>query len=244
MFYLINADETIDDLQCKGYKIIQKKRGFRFGLDAVLLSNFANVKEGDDVLDIGTGTGIIPLLICAKTLAKGIVGIEIQEELVKMAKRSVVLNNVESRVQILNVDVKDLDFFKKASFDVVTANPPYIKLGDGIRNIDVKKDISRHEVLCTLNDFFALASKVLKVRGKLFMVHKPERLVDILCSMREYFIEPKTIRFVHPKPSVKPNIVLISGAKKGGQDLKILPPLYVYDDKGNYTNELRRVYQI
>lgn len=239
---LITKDETIDDLQCDGYRIIQKKSGFRFGMDAVLLANFAKIKKNDIVLDIGTGTGIIPLLLCAKTSAKNIVGIEIQDELVEMAKRSVSLNNAKERLEILKIDVKDLDFFKKTSFDVVTANPPYIKFGDGIRNLNSKKDISRHEVLCTLDDFLALASKVLKVGGRFFLVHKPERLADILCSMRKFEIEPKYIRFVQPQVSSKPNIVLVSGTKRGGQELKVLPPLYVYDDKGDYTDELKLIY--
>lgn len=225
---VLHSDETIEDLQIKGLKIIQKKKGFRFGMDAVLLSNFAEVKKGAHVLDIGTGTGIIPLLISAKTEADKIIGIEIQEHMAEMAQRSVRINNLEDRIKIINADIREYNkYFKKSSFDVVVSNPPYIKNNGGLKNIEHTVAISRHEISCTLVDIICAASILLKQSGQLVMVHKPERLADIICTMRKYKIEPKFMKFVHPKIHQKPNLVLIRGVKGGNTFLKILEPLYV-----------------
>lgn len=242
MEILVNEDESLEDLQCNGLKLIQKKVGFRFGVDAVLLANFAIVKAKSKLIDLGTGTGVVPLLLGVKSKATQIIGVEIQEHLVDMAKRSVLLNQMEDKVQIISGDIKNLEALGRGTFDTVTTNPPYTKLNSGIRCSDTAKDISRHEILCSLEDVIKTSALLLKTGGNFAMVHKPERLADIVCLMRQYKIEPKYMQFVHPYPHKKPNILLVKGVKCGGADLKIMDPLYVYDLSGNYSKEINLIY--
>lgn len=241
---VINENERIDDLQYKGLKIIQNKSGFCFGIDAVLLANFAkNMKRKDMVVDLCTGTGIIPILLSGKTNAKKIIGVEIQGESAEMAKRSVELNSLQGRVEIINEDLKNLKHIIEAgSVDTVTVNPPYMKAGSAIVNDKNKMSIARHEVCCTLDDVIKEAARILKTNGELFMVHKPERLVDIFCTMRKYKIEPKRIRFVHPSVDKPANIVLIEGSRDGKEFLKFENSLYVYEN-GEYTDEIYEIYE-
>lgn len=240
---IINPWERIDDLQYKGLHIIQDTRGFCFGIDAVLLANFANVKKSDKVIDLGTGTAIIPILIAGKTEAKHIVGLEIQSHMVDMAKRSVLLNKLEHRVEIVEGDLKEgTKIFGLGQFDVVTCNPPYMNQGGGKINSNDAKAISRHEIMCTLEDVIAVTAGLLKYGGRFYMVHRPERLVDILWLMRHYRIEPKKVRFVHPAAGKRANLLLIEGLKGGNPYLKMLEPLYVYNDNGEYSDEIHRIY--
>jgi len=239
----INSGERVDDLQCKGLKLIQKEEGFCFGIDAVLLANFADVRKNDRVIDLGTGTGIIPILLAGKTQALSLVGLEIQEQMVEMAHRSVLLNDLQDRVKIVCGDIKEpLKHFKPASFNVVVTNPPYINKGGGIVNPSDTKAISRHELFCSLEDVIRTSSKLLIPGGRFAMVHKPERLADIIYLMRTWKIEPKYLRFVHPSPYKKPNLLLIRGIKNGNPELKMMEPLYVYDENGNYSDEINRIY--
>ncbi len=239
----ILENERIDDLQLKGLKVIQKKDGFCFGVDAVLLANFAEVKNGANVVDLGTGTGIIPILLAGKTNAKFIHGIEIQKDMAEMAARSVMLNELESKVKIHEMDLKkSVDFFGKSQFDLVVTNPPYMNKGAGLVNPTDYKAISRHELLCNLEDIISVSSQLLNHYGTLNMVHRPHRLVDILTLMRQYRIEPKYLRFVYPKPNKEPNMVLIKGIKYGNPELKMMKPLYVYDESGNYSKEIDLIY--
>lgn len=239
----INENERIDDLQLKGLRIIQNIDKFCFGIDAVLLSDFADVKRNYRVLDIGTGTGVIPILLAGKTQAKSIVGLEIQECMAEMANRSVLLNDLQSRVQIVHGDIKKYsEYFAKSSFDLVVSNPPYTNKGCGLVNPHDSKAISRHEILCTLEDVVSSAAALLIPGGQLAMVHRPERLADIICSMRNNGIEPKYLRFVHPKPYKKPNMILIKGNKGGKPELKVLEPLYVYNSDGTYSDEINKIY--
>lgn len=241
---VIHEDERVDDLQCGGLRLIQKKTGFRFGVDAVLLANFADVRPRDGVIDLGTGTGIIPVLLAGKTEAARLVGLEIQPDMAEMAGRSVILNALSERVEIICGDIRNsADIFNAGEFRVVTANPPYMKAGGGLLNPLDTKAISRHEIACTLEDVVKAAAKLLTAGGQLAMVHRPERLVDIACAMRGHGIEPKYLRLVHPSPHKKPNLVLIKGLKGGRAELKMLEPLYVYDDKGRYTEEINRIYK-
>ena len=236
-------NENIDDLQYKGFKIIQKANGFRFGVDAVLLANFADIRENANVIDLGTGTGIVSILIAAKTQASRIIGLEIQPEMAEMAARSIKLNGLEDKVNIICGDIKNcVKLFGSSVFDVVVTNPPYMVKGGGIINQTDTKAVSRHEVLCTLEDVISNASKILKPDGQFAMVHRPERLVDIICLLRAYSIEPKYIRFVHPSPYKKPNLLLIKGIRGGRPYLKMMNPLYVYDDDGNYSKEINEIY--
>lgn len=240
---LINEDETLDDLQLNGIHLIQKKEAFRFGVDAVLLANFAKVKKGSRIIDLCSGTGIIPFIIAGKTEAKSITGIEIQEEMTDMASRSAKYNKLEDRVNFISLDLKDvkhLDRMEKA--DVVTVNPPYKLRNSGLINPDDKNAIARHEILCTFEDVVVAAKAVLKHNGRLFIIHRPDRLVDILCTMRKHRIEPKQIRMVHSNQTKAPSMVLVEGQNNGGAFLKWLPPLFIYDLDGNYTKELKDIY--
>lgn len=240
---LLKEDETLDDLQLKGINLIQKKNAFRFGVDAVLLANFAQIKNKHSVIDICSGTGIIPFIIAGKTECKAIKGLEIQEDMVEMAKRSVELNGLEHRMEFFAGDLKDNKLLKELGrFDVVTVNPPYKLKNSGIINERDKNAIARHEILCTLEDVIAASRLLLKDNGRLFMVHRPERLADIFCLMRKYKIEPKTVRMVHPTSKKAPNIVLVEGQRDGGAYLKFLEPLYVYKDEGGYSEEIDRIY--
>lgn len=235
--------ESLDDLQRNGYRIIQKPDGFRFGVDAVLLAAFAEVKPGAKVLDMGTGTGIIPILMEARTKAGHITGLEIQEEFADMAARSVKLNGLEEKINIVTGDIKEAcRIFGGASFDVVTTNPPYMNDSHGLKNPDLPKAIARHEILCNLEDVVREASMVLKSGGKLFMVHRPHRMIEIIAMMRKYHLEPKRIRMVHPFIDKEANMVLIEAVKGGGSYLKMESPLIVYKETGVYTDEILRIY--
>lgn len=239
----LNNDESIDDLQLKGLKLIQKEKAFRFGIDAVLLSDFAMVKRKHRVMDLCTGTGIVPFLIYGKYMPKEVYGLEIQEEMVDMAIRSAKFNAIEEFVKFKQGDLKDKcvgDFLGK--FDVVTVNPPYKLNSAGIINPNDKIAIARHEILCNLEDVIAASRRLLKDNGRMFIVHRPERLADIFCLMRKYKIEPKRVKMVHPKAKKAANIVLVEGQRDGGEFLKWEDPLYVYDDNGKYTKEIDLIY--
>lgn len=218
----------MDDLQLNGLKIIQKKKGFRFGIDAVLLSNYVKIEKNMKIIDLGTGTGIIPILLSAKTDAYHITGVEIQPEMAEMARRSVILNNLENRVDIIEGDFrKSIDMFGPNSFDAVVVNPPYTKAGSGLLNPDDAKAVSRHEIFCTLEDIIKVSAGLLKHHGRFFMIHRPERLVDIFFTMREYRIEPKRIKLVHANRKNPANMVLIFGLKNGNPQVTVEAPMYV-----------------
>lgn len=238
-----NVGEQLEDLQYRGYKILQKKHGFRFGLDAVLLSHFATVKRGAKVLDLGTGTGIIPILLGAKTEAERIFGLEIQEEMVDMAKRSVLLNNLQDKVEIVLGDIKVASsLFGKASFDEVVSNPPYFSVGKGILCDSDKYTCARHEVLCSLEDVIRESSLLLCPGGSLTLVHRPFRLPDIITLLRKYKLEPKFLQMVQPNSKKSPNLVLIKSFKDGGAEMKVLPTLMVFDNEDRYTDEIEQIY--
>ena len=235
-------DERIDDLQRNGYRIIQKKKGFCFGMDAVLLSGFAQVKEGEVAVDLGTGTGIIPILLEAKTKGKHFTGLEIQEE-AEMAGRSVRLNQLENRVDIVRGDIKEASrLFGKASFDVVTSNPPYMNDNHGLKNPELPKAIARHEVFCTLDDVCREASLLLKSGGRFYMVHRPHRLAEIITALKTYKLEPKRMKLVHPFVDKEANMVLIEAVRGGRSMMKVEAPIIVYREPGVYTREIYDVY--
>lgn len=237
-------NERIDDLEFNNLKIIQNTKGFCFGIDSVLLSDYAkNLKNGSKVIDIGTGTGIIGLLLCAKSKLKHITGIEIQEEVANMAKRSVSLNNLEDKFDILNINIKDVfEYIEPNSIDAIVTNPPYMKLNSGAQNIEKSKLISRHEVECNLEDIIKISYKLLKSKSEFYMVHRAERIADIMYLLKKYKLEPKQIRFVQSKIKLSPNLVLIRCVKDGGNALKIDNPLVVYNDDGTYTDEIYKIY--
>ena len=240
----LKENERIDDLEFKGLKIIQNEKGFCFGMDSVLLSDFAkNIKNNSTVLDLGTGTGIIPILLCGKTNLKKVVGIEIQQDVANMAKRSSQLNNLQDRFEVVNTNIIDLkNIYEKQSFDVIVTNPPYKKENTGITNENEAKLISRHEITANLEDFISISKDLLKDKGEFYMVHRPERLVDILSLMRKYKIEPKILKFVSPNKNKEPNLILIKGIKNANSFLKVEKNLYVYNEDGKYTNEILKIY--
>lgn len=235
--------ERIDELQRNGYVIIQHPKRFCFGMDAVLLSGFAHVKAGEHVLDLGTGTGIIPILLEAKTEGKHFTGLEIQPESADMARRSVELNHLESKIDIITGDIKDASRrFGASSFDVITTNPPYMIGKHGLQNEQNAKTIARHEVLCTLEDILRESAKLLLPKGRFYMVHRPFRLSEIMCMMTKYGIEPKRMKLVYPYVDREPNMVLIEGLRGGRPRLTVEKPLIVYQENGKYTNEIYEIY--
>ena len=241
---ILKENEKIEDLQCNGLRLIQNKKWFCFGMDAVLLTNYCDVKNNSKVVDLGTGTGIIPILLSGKRNISKAVGIEIQEEVAEMAKRSVLLNNLQDKIQILNIDLKDTTkFLEPNSFDAVISNPPYKLNNSGIINPNDQKAISRHEIKCTLEDVISAAASLLKQYGRFYMVHRPDRLADIICLLRKYRLEPKQIRFVHSKSGEKPNMVLIRASKHANPELKFDRPLYIYNDEGKYTDDVYQIYE-
>ena len=239
----LKENERIDDLQRNGYQIIQDSKRFCFGMDAVLLSGFARAKEGDMVLDMCTGTGIVPILMEAKTKALHFTGLEIQEDSADMARRSVLLNHLEEKIDIITGDVKEADtLFKAASFDVITCNPPYMTGQHGLQNKDEAKTIARHEVLCTLEDVVEAAARLLKPGGNFYMVHRPFRLAEIMVMLSKYKLEPKRMQLVYPYVDKEPNMVLIEANRGGKPRLSVEKPLIVYKEPGVYMPEIYDVY--
>lgn len=240
---MILENERLDELHRKGYKIIQDPNRFCFGMDAVLLSAFANVRKNEKVLDIGTGTGIIPILMEARYGGDNYVGIEIQEDVADMASRSVKYNNLEDKISIDNADVKDaLKLYGSGFFDVITTNPPYMTVDKGIVNPNDTKALSRHELSVTLEDIVSISSKLLKNKGRFYMIHRPARLVEIMNVMRKYNLELKRIRMVHPYIDKEANMVLIEAMHDGKPFLKVENPLIVYEKSGEYTKEVMDIY--
>ncbi|MGH4125943.1 MAG: tRNA1(Val) (adenine(37)-N6)-methyltransferase [Clostridium sp.] len=239
----LRSDETLDDLQLKGIRVIQKKDAFRFGVDAVLLANFAKVRKNAKVVDLCSGTGIIPFILAGKTYASDLIGVELQEELVDMANRSIEFNKLEDKMKFICGDLKDIKLIKTIpKVDIVTVNPPYKLHNSGLINLNDKNAIARHEICCTLEDVIIATRILLRDSGRVYMVHRPDRLVDILCTMRKHRIEPKRIRMVHPSVNKAPNIVLIEGQRDGGTFLKWETPLYVHREDGGYTQEIVDMY--
>lgn len=239
----LKTGERLDDLQLNGYEIIQHPGRFCFGMDAVLLSAFARVKAGECVLDLGTGTGILPILLAGKTEGKHLTGLEIQEESADMARRSVLHNHLEERIDIVTGNIVDAStIFGADSYEVVTTNPPYMIGGHGLSNPESAKAIARHEVLCTLEDVLRESARVLKPQGRFYMVHRPFRLAEIMDGMRKYKLEPKRMRLVYPYIDKEPNMVLIEGLRGGKPRMTVEPPLIVYNKDGSYTEELLSLY--
>ena len=240
---VLKENERIDDLQRNHYRIIQDPERFCFGMDAVLLSGFAKAKEGDNVLDLGTGTGIIPILMEAKTRATHFTGLEIQSESADMAARSVKLNHLEEKIEIVTGDIKEaVSLFGAASFDVVTCNPPYMTEHHGLTNPKAPKAIARHELLGTLEDVISQAARLLKPGGNLYLVHRPFRLADIIVLLRQYKMEPKRMKMVYPFINKEPNMVLIEANRGGRARMSVEKPLIVYREPGVYTDEIYDIY--
>lgn len=239
----LKEGERLDELHRNGYQIIQNSHKFCFGMDAVLLSGFARVRQGERALDLGTGTGIIPILLRGKTEGREFVGLEIQEESADMARRSVAYNHLEDSISIVTGDIKEAAaLFGAASFDVVTCNPPYMTGSHGLVNPELPKAIARHEILCSLEDVVRETAKVLRPGGRFYLVHRPFRLAEILSMMVQYRLEPKRMRLVYPFVDKEPNMVLIEALQGGRSRITVEKPLIVYKEQGVYTDEIYDIY--
>ena len=240
----LKPEERLDDLQIKGYEIIQSPGRFCFGMDAVLLSSYAKVRKRELALDLGTGTGILPILLEAKNEGEHYTGLEIQEESADMARRSVSHNGLEDKIDIVTGDIKEASgIFGAASFHVITTNPPYMIGEHGLKNENEALYIARHEALCTLDDILRESARLLKPKGRFYMVHRPFRLPEILAKMSAYGIEPKRMRLVYPHIDKEPNMVLLEGLRDGRPRMQVEPPLIVYRKDGEYTEELLEIYR-
>lgn len=239
----LKSGERLDDLQRNGYKIIQNPEKFCFGMDAVLLSGFCNIKDREKVLDIGCGTGIIPILLKAKSNGIHFTGLEIQEESADMARRSVALNGLDEDIDIITGDIKEAEkYFKPSSYDVVTSNPPYMIGTHGLKCDNEPMTIARHEVKCTLDDIIREGSRILTPKGRFYMVHRPFRLVEVFETFRKYKLEPKRMKLVYPYVDKEPNMVLIEACKGGRPRLTVEKPLIVYESPNKYTREIYDIY--
>ena len=239
----LNEGERIDDLQRCGYKIIQDPKKFCFGMDAVLLSGFCQVRKGEKALDLCSGNGIIPILLSGKTDGSHFCGIEIQEECAKLSRRSILANGIEDRVDVVCGDIKNIDnFFPKAQFDLVTCNPPYMIESHGIKNEASPKAIARHEIMCNFEDVASAASKMLKPSGRFYLVHRPFRLAEIFATLTKYKLEPKRMQLVYPYVDKEPNMVLIEAHLNGRSRLTVEKPLIVYEAENKYTQEIYDIY--
>jgi tRNA1Val (adenine37-N6)-methyltransferase len=240
---LLQPNERIDDLQRSQLEIIQNPGRFAFGMDAVLLSGFARAAKGDRVLDLGTGTGILPLLMSAKTEAEHFVGLELQPESADMARRSVQMNELEKRIEIVTGDIKEADaLFAAASFDVITSNPPYMTDRHGLQNPNDALAIARHEICCSLEDLVSAAEKLLRPGGHFYMVHRPFRLAEIMVTLCAHHLEPKRMRLVYPYADREPNMVLVDCVRGGRPRITVERPLIVYEAPGRYTDEILNMY--
>lgn len=239
----LKEDERLDDLNRNGLKIIQNKRKFCFGMDAVLLSGFADVKKGENALDLCTGGGIIPILLSAKTWGEHFTGVEIQDDIADMARRSVELNGLDEKISVITGDIKDMpERLGAASFDVITVNPPYIAGPGGLKNPDMSLAIARHEIKCTLEDVVRVSEKLLKPGGRMYMVHRPERLSEIISALSAHRIEAKRLKFVHPFIDREANMVLIEAVRGAGRMTRVEKPLIIYREQGVYSDEIHDIY--
>lgn len=242
--------ERIDDLNIKGLKIIQNTDYFLFGMDSVLLANMVKAKKEDVILDLGTGSMVMPVIISAKTDSKEIIGVELQEEMYDLAKKNIKLNKLEERLSVINEDIKNISGIRKEvinitgkdKVDIIISNPPYKVVGTGSESSGDVKYIARHEVKLSLENIFETSAKLLKNKGKLYIVHKPERIVDLLSLGRKYKLEAKNIKLLQPNKIKRPSIIIVEYVLGGGNECKIEPVIMEYNENGSYTEEILKIY--
>ena len=234
----LRPGEQLDDLVINNWKIIQPQTGFRFSFDAVALAHFATVKKHTVAADLGTGTGVIAMLLCARGAAR-VEAVELAPEMADLARRNGVLNELQAKMTVHHGDMRHIrGVLPSGIFDLVVSNPPYRQVGGGFLNASGQAAVARHELTATLDDVLAAARYLVKYRGRFAMVHLPERLTDIQAGMRHYGLEPKRLRMVHPVLQKKPNMILIEGIRGAKAGLEVLPPLAIYDSTGAYDPEI------
>ena len=244
MEWSVGLDETLDDIAGGRLKILQKAKGYRFSLDALLLAHFVCLQPGNQVLEMGTGSGVVSLILADRGEEVTLTGIDVQEEAVDMAARSVAINALSHKLTLHRVDVRKIkDAFTQGSFDVVVANPPYRKINSGRINTDRQKAIARHEIAGTIEDFLRAAGYVLRPGGRACFIYPATRMVELLCSMREALVEPKRLRMVYSNQDEAGQFVLVEGVKEGGEELAVMPPLFIYEKKGGYTAEMAGIFK-
>ncbi len=239
----LKEGERIDDLQRDGLSIIQKEKAFSFGVDAVLIANFTQVKKDEKVLDIGTGTGIIPILLSAKTEASSIVGVEIQDEMAEMANRSVKMNSLDEKIEIVCDDIKEFAKSNLSSFDVVVSNPPYFKHASAMISDNSSKMISRHEIKINVEELFLSANRLLKPKGRFYLIHRPDRMVDIFYEARKNKLEVKQAKMVYSRQGEKAKLIVLECIKGAGSEIRWQKPLFIYEDNGEYSKEIYEIYE-
>lgn len=245
MTFQLQPGERLDDLQVNSYRIIQSHQVFSFSLDAVLLAHYVSLRNRDRVIDLGTGNGVIPLLLAARSSAERgeIVGLEIQERLADMARRNVEGNGLQQMIRIVHGDTREaVQTFGNESFDLVVCNPPYRPAGVGDQSLNDHVKIAKHEITCTLEQAVTAAAGLVRYEGKVAFVHRPDRLADLIATMRAQKLEPKRMMLVHPRPDKRPNILLIEAIKGGRPELRIDPPLIVHQEDGSYSKEILDIY--
>lgn len=235
---ILNNNEKIEDLEDKRLKIIQAKDSYRFSVDSILLLNFIRLKNYENIIDLGTGSGIIPLLLFGKKKGLSIYGVEIQKDLADMARRSVELNKLQNGITIIQEDFRNLkNNFKNQQFDVVVSNPPYISMGQGKINPSINKAIARHEIKGELEDMISVSNYLLKNKGRIYLIYRSAKLIKLVITLKRYGIEPKVIKLIHPRPGENANLVLLEGIKSGKEELKIEDPIFLYSNKKMETNK-------
>jgi len=235
---VLNNNEKIEDLEDKGLKIIQASDSYRFSVDSILLINFIKLKNYEKIVDLGTGSGIIPLPLFGKRKGLSIYGIEIQKDLADMARRSVELNELQNNITIIQEDFRNLkNIFKNQQFDVVVSNPPYISLGHGKVNPSSSRAIARHEIKGDLEDIISVSNYLLKNKGRIYLIYRSVKLIKLIIALKKYGFEPKIIKFIHPRPGENANLVLLEGIKSGKEELKIEDPIFIYSNKKMETNK-------
>jgi len=240
---VIRTGETVDQILEGKLKIIQKEKGYRFSIDALLLTHFIGLKVGDHVLDLGTGGGIVPMILAKRWTCGRIAGLDIQNDLIDMARRSALLNQVADHIEFVRGDVRQIKtLFEACSFDAVTFNPPYHRIRSGRMNPNPEKAIARHELKATLDDFLQAAAHCLKIKGRVFVIYPAARAVKLFSRMRTLHLEPKRMAPVYSSPASGGQFVLVEGSKKGNEALNVLPPLFIYEEGGGYTQAMQRIF--
>ena len=240
---MLFQDETLDHLSPGNLKILQKKKGYRFSIDSILLAHFVRLKEGQKVVDLGTGSGVIPIILAIKVKSTEIWGVEIQEELAEMAKRNIEINHLQDRVHILKGDARNLaDRMESEEFDIVLTNPPYRKIRSGRLNPQREKAIARHEIKGSLTDMAKIAFRLLRPKASFYLVYPAVRIADLITCLRENHLEPKRLRLVHPNMEKGAQLILVEAIKGGGPGVEIHPPLFIHDLNGQYSEEMRSIY--